>query len=200
MRFSRHPMRARERGMVLIASLLLLLVVTLLAVAMFRSIGLDAKIAGNVREKQRALHAAESAQQYAEWWLTNNGNSGQTPVVCNAVLSANLGQGQICNYTLQHFNINPATALPWQISGSNVGVSYYPVGMNATGVTTAGASAANTYAASPIFYIGVLGPAADGQGIVYQIDAVGYGGTQNTVAVVESTYEVGSGITNRGGL
>jgi type IV pilus assembly protein PilX len=199
MRLSRHPAAARERGMVLIASLLLLLVVTLLAVAMFRSMGLDAKIAGNVREKQRALHAAESAQQYAEWWLTTNGNSTQSPVGCNAVLSANLGQGQICNSTLQALNVNPAI-VPWQISGSPVGVTYVPTGMNATGVTAAGLSAANTYATSPVFYIGIMGPAADGQGIVYQIDAVGYGGTQNTVAIVESTYEVGSGVTNRGGL
>jgi type IV pilus assembly protein PilX len=199
MRLSRHPVGARQRGMVLIASLLLLLVVTLLAVAMFRSMGLDAKIAGNVREKQRALHAAESAQQYAEWWLTTNGNSTQAPVGCNAVLNGNLGQGQICNTTLQALNINPAI-VPWQISGSPVGVTYVPTGMNATGVTAAGVSAANTYATSPAFYIGIVGPAADGQGIVYQIDAVGYGGTQNTVAIVESTYEVGSGVTNRGGL
>jgi type IV pilus assembly protein PilX len=199
MRLSRNPVATHQRGMVLIASLLLLLVVTLLAVAMFRSMGLDAKIAGNVREKQRALHAAESAQQYAEWWLTTNGNSTQAPVGCNAVLNGNLGQGQICNTTLQALNINPAI-LPWQISGSPVGVTYVPTGMNATGVTAAGVSAANTYATSPAFYIGIVGPAADGQGIVYQIDAVGYGGTQNTVAIVESTYEVGSGITNRGGL
>jgi type IV pilus assembly protein PilX len=199
MRLSRHPVGTRQRGMVLIASLLLLLVITLLAVAMLRSMGIDAKIAGNVREKQRALHAAESAQQYAEWWLTTNGNSSQAPVACNAVLSANLGQGQICNTTLQALNINPAT-VPWQITGSAVGVTYIPVGMNASGVTATGLSAANTYASSPIFYIGIVGPAADGQGIVYQIDAVGYGGTQNTVAIVESTYEVGSGVTNRGGL
>ena len=199
MRLSRQSVQIRQRGMVLIASLLLLLVVTLLAVAMFRSMGIDSKIAGNVREKQRALHAAESAQQYAEWWLTSNGNAAIAPVGCNAVLSANLGQGQICNSTLQSLNINPAT-IPWKIGTAPVGVTYFPAGMNVTGVTAAGTSAANTYGASPAFYIGILGPAADGQGIVYQIDAVGYGGTQNTVAVVESTYEVGSGVTNRGGL
>jgi type IV pilus assembly protein PilX len=63
--------RAAERGMVLISSLLLLLVVTILAVAIFRNYGMEEKIAGNTREKQRALHAAESAQQYAEWWLSS---------------------------------------------------------------------------------------------------------------------------------
>jgi type IV pilus assembly protein PilX len=199
MYFSGSPAVTRQRGMVLISSLLLLLVVTLLAVAMFRSMGIDSKIAGNVREKQRALHAAESAEAYAEWWLISSGNANVAPVTCAAVLNANLGQGQICNSTLQFNNVNPAT-VPWVLGSHAVGVSYYPVGMNTTGVTASGASAANTYAASPVFYIGIVGPAPDGNGIIYQVDAVGYGGTPNTVAVVESTYEVGSGVTNRGGL
>ena len=49
-----RPTSTRQRGMVLVTSLLLLVVVTLLAVSMFRSFGLDEKIAGNLREKQRA--------------------------------------------------------------------------------------------------------------------------------------------------
>ncbi|HUE12144.1 MAG TPA: PilX N-terminal domain-containing pilus assembly protein, partial [Steroidobacteraceae bacterium] len=66
----------RQRGMVLVTALLLLIVVTLLAVGMFRSFGLDEKIAGNVREKQRALNAAETAEEYAEFWLAaGNGTS-----------------------------------------------------------------------------------------------------------------------------
>ena len=74
---SGQPMsaRANQRGLVLVSSLLLLLVVTILALAMFRSMGLAEKISGNVREKQRAVHAAMVAEQYAEWWLTTNGNS-----------------------------------------------------------------------------------------------------------------------------
>ena len=46
----------------------------------------------------------------------------------------------------------------------------------------------------PAFYIADLGPAADGTGEAYQIDAYGYGGSAGTVAVVESTYEIGSGV------
>ena len=40
----------KERGMVLVTSLLLLLVVTILAISMFRSFGVDEKIAGNIEE------------------------------------------------------------------------------------------------------------------------------------------------------
>ena len=71
-----HPQStAGQRGLVLVTSLLLLVVVTILAIGMFRSFGLDEKIAGNVREKQRALHAAEGAQAYAEWWVSQAGGA-----------------------------------------------------------------------------------------------------------------------------
>jgi type IV pilus assembly protein PilX len=58
--------RPQQRGMVLVTALLLLIVVTILAVGMFRSFGLDERMAGNVREKNRALNTAESAEQAAE--------------------------------------------------------------------------------------------------------------------------------------
>jgi len=48
---TKHIAHSRQTGMVLVTSLLLLIVVTLLAVGMFRSFGLDEKIAGNVRER-----------------------------------------------------------------------------------------------------------------------------------------------------
>ena len=82
--------------MVLVTSLLLLVVVTLLGLSMFRSYGIQQRIAGNVREKQRALQAAMSAQQYGEWWLSSGSNSAGAAVICNSVLNANLNQGQIC--------------------------------------------------------------------------------------------------------
>ena len=66
---------ARHKGMALITGLLLLLVVTIIAVSMFRGYGVEEQIAGNTREKQRSLNGAISAEQYAEWWLT----SGQAP-------------------------------------------------------------------------------------------------------------------------
>ena len=51
-----HSSRPRQRGLVLVSSLLLLLVITILALAMFRSTGLSEKISGNMRETERALH------------------------------------------------------------------------------------------------------------------------------------------------
>jgi type IV pilus assembly protein PilX len=190
-----------QRGVVLVTSLLLLLVVTIMALSMFRGFGIQEKVAGNMREKQRALQAAVSAQTYAEQWLIANSGTSP-PVVCaSPVQNANLQQGQICSNQL--WTSLPAgvtvTTLPWQIGGNNVGVTYTPPGMN---VAAASAASSNNYSSAPIFYISDGGQSFDPNvpGEVYQIDAAGYGGNGNTAAVVESTYAVYSSSNNRGGL
>jgi type IV pilus assembly protein PilX len=192
--------RHLQRGVVLVSSLLLLLVVTIMALSMFRSFGIQEKVAGNMREKQRALQAAESAQQYAELWLISN-SATSAPVVCNALLNANAAQGQICSNKL--WLSLPAgvtlTTVPWAVAGTaSVGVTYTPPGMQ---VQAASASTANTYFGAPTFYISDAGVSVDASapGEVFQIDAVGYGGNGNTAAVVESTYAVYSSSSNRGG-
>jgi type IV pilus assembly protein PilX len=163
-----------QSGMVLVTALLLLIVVTLLAVGMFRSFGLDEKIAGNVREKQRALSAAETAEQFAEYWLAN-GNGG-TGVPCTAFVVSTVGQ--VCSNVL-----TTPTQVPWA-----AGVTYIPaVGTNTMNITTTGPT---YYAGTPTFYISFLGAAGNGLGNIYQIDAAGYGGSADTVAVVEATYIV----------
>jgi type IV pilus assembly protein PilX len=184
------------RGMALLTSLMLLLIITLLALSMFRSFGLQGRIAGNTREKERALLAAEAAQQYAEYWLSVGQGSTQNDTLCDSTannwLNANLGQGQVCSNALPS-----VTTVPWTstglVGGPQVGVQYNP-GL-ALSIQAAGA-VSGSYAQIPAFYIADLGPSATDAGSeVYQVDAVGYGGNTNTVAVVESTYEVGSGVS-----
>jgi type IV pilus assembly protein PilX len=200
---ARRPNMA-QRGVALVTSLLLLLIITIIALSMFRSFAVQEHVAGNLREKERALHAAEGAQQYGEWWLTQGNNAAVGAVPCAAgTLSANIQQGQICNQTLQQQAI-PITTVPWPIQ-----VTYLPPGMS----VTAGVNGVNgdpPYAITPAFYVTDLGPAGDGQGEAYQVDAYGSGSTaltnagvavaSATVAVVESTYEVQQGINNLGGL
>src|SRR5882762_6154874 len=107
-----------QRGMVLISSLLLLVVVTIIALSMFRSFGVQEKISGSMREKQRALQAAVSAQQYAENWLS--GNATAVPAPCSNLLNANTGQGQICSNKLS-LAVPDVTDVPWKIGGVDVG-------------------------------------------------------------------------------
>jgi len=183
----------RQRGIVLVTSLLLLIVVTIMALSMFRSFGIQEKISGNMREKQRAVAAAVSAEVYAENWLINNSTAASAP--CTTVLNANIGQGQICSNQLPLVIAGgDVTQVPWQISGAPVGVTYLPPGMSVN--TTTSFSAANvanpTYFATPTFYISDMGASLDPTypGEVYQVDAVGYGGNNITVAVTESNYVV----------
>jgi type IV pilus assembly protein PilX len=180
--------RATQRGIALISTMLLLLLVTIFALGMFRSYAGMERIAGNVREKQRAVTAAESAEQYAEFWMSQGGNAGSAPVACNAVLNANLGQGQICSNTMTSAN---AIITPW-----GAGVTYNP-GNN---LNLSAAGGVNTYVSVPQFYISDAGASADGTGEVFQIDAMGFGGIANATAVVESTLVVKQGVINRGGL
>jgi type IV pilus assembly protein PilX len=186
--------RNAQRGMVLVSSLLLLIVVTIIALSMFRSFGIQEKIAGNMREKQRALSAAVSAQQFAENWLM--ANATQAPVDCVAgVLNGNAGFGQICSTATKLSAMvpnNDVTTVPWTIGGAPVGVSFLPTGMSLSNTPSVSTGATYYVTWGPTFYISDMGPSVDPTipGEIYMVDAYGYGGTAATVAVVESTYAV----------
>jgi type IV pilus assembly protein PilX len=194
-----------QHGVVLVSSLLLLLVVTIMALSMFRSFGMQERIAGNVREKQRALQAATSTQLYAEWWLVNSssvplavssGVASSVDVVCNAVVDANAGNGQVCGNTMASAGLT-VTAPPWTAAS----VTYTPPQMNINGVASATTCANNDcYYAKPAFYITDLGLLPNGQGEAYKVDAYSYGLSANAIAVVESTVAVGCLVCNPGGL
>jgi len=198
-----RPARS-ERGIALITSLLLLIIITLLALSMFRSFGTQEKIAGNLREKDRALHAAESAQQYGEWWLLQGNNSAIGSVPCTApLLNGTLGLGQICSNWLDRDLGITITNVPWTTlgpGGGKVGVTYQPQTMAVAALGQAGTAGNPAYYDLPTFYIADLGLARDSQGEAYRIDAFGYGSNQTTIAVVESTYEVSQSVVNRSGL
>jgi type IV pilus assembly protein PilX len=177
---SRKPLlrrRSAQRGMALISGLLLLVVVTILALSMFRSYGTQQKIAGNVREKQRAVSAAMSAQQYAEYWLSTA--PSLVAIDCSDIGVS--GVAQVCSTA----NSPNFTSVPWAIATKPVGVRFSNFNLLSQVNKT---PKQGTYFDTPLFYVTDLGLSAAGPGEVYQIDATSYGGTSETVAVVESTY------------
>lgn len=169
-----------EQGIALVSSLLILVIVTLLALSMFRSFGLQEKIGGNTREKQRSLQTAESALQYAEWWLSQ-GTESTTGITCAAVYNANaVGNMQTCANPL----LNPTT-LPWTARGD-----YLPPTMT---VATGGGQTAGgdiNYVNPPSLYINYLGLDLTGKSLMYQVTAAGYGGSTNGASVVQSIYAI----------
>lgn len=169
-----------QRGIALISSLLILVIMTLLALSMFRSFGLQEKIAGNTREKQRSLQTAESALQYAEWWLSQ-GTESTTGITCTGVYNANaVGNMQTCANPL----LKP-TILPWAARGD-----YLPPSMTvaAGGGQTAGGDI--NYVSPPSLYINYLGLDVTGKSLMYQVTAAGYGGSANGASVVQSIYAI----------
>jgi type IV pilus assembly protein PilX len=188
--FPRH-----QRGVILVTAMLLLIVVTIMALSMFRGYGAQERLAGNTRDKQRALAAAISAQQYAEFQLASG--AAPLPGVCPAGILPN-GM-QVCLPPPAPAPLPNFATLPWL-----TGVTYSVFTSNAINGVSNVISASGTrdsatqsasYVQAPVFNVIDLGPNAPGAlpaGEVYQVDAVGFGGTSNTVAVVESTFVIGS--------
>jgi type IV pilus assembly protein PilX len=182
----------RHRGMALITAMLLLIVVTIMALSMFRSYGIEERLAGNTRDKQRAINAAVSAQQFAESLLAS-GTAPATQVCAAGPFLPSTTGGEVCTLPLASF-----TTLPW-----TAGVTYTQFTSNqinglsnvvlANGTPDIPNVQAASYFQAPTYYITDLGPnAGTPAGEVYQVDALGYGGTSNTVAVVESTFVIGT--------
>ena len=180
--FARQP-----KGFVLIAALALLLMLTLLSVGMFRSLGLEERIAGNTREKADAFYAAQSALQNAEAWLSA-GNAG-VGSACSLVSPT--PTPQICTQATTPTQQTLATTL-WY---ATFGTTFTPPVLNVNGNVESQMTAAQ-YFADPQYAITFLGAdPANPNANLYQITAQGFGGTQNSVAVVQSVYSVGTGTT-----
>lgn len=163
----------KQNGFVLIASLIFLVIMTLLGVAMFKGYTMDQMMGGNLREKSRSFDAAQAALHTAEYWLSQPGNA------TNGVTCAGLGMAsapRVCSDTL----LNPATLASW-----TDGVTYAPGSMMS--VSSSGGS--GTYAANPTYYIQFLG--LDGSGAsLYLITAAAQGGNANAVTVVQSAFKI----------
>jgi type IV pilus assembly protein PilX len=182
----------RQRGIALMAAILILLIITILGMAMFRSYGMQQRIGGNTRDKARAFHSAMAGESYAEWFLTgNNGSNALATKVCTGVGQASPTAEMVCS------NIIPTTVAQPDTWGA--AFTYNP-GNNMN--TTPGAF--GSYAKLPQFYISSLGSPTGGSTYkspigqtqaMFQIDAAGWGGTPQTLAVVESSYIVSSTAT-----
>jgi type IV pilus assembly protein PilX len=180
----------RQRGVALIAAMLILIVITILGIAMFRSYGMQQRIGSNTRDKARALHSAITGEDFAEWFLSqNNGANAVLTATCtgtqNAVTDASTGVPMVCS------NIIPSTVESPDTWGA--AFTYQPTGM----VMTSGAL--DSYSKVPQFYISSLGSPSGGPAglspigvtqAMFQIDAAGWGATPQAVAVVESSYIV----------
>lgn len=183
-----------ERGIVLVSAMLLLIVMTILALYMFRSNGVQELIAGNIREKQRAAQTAEGAELYAEMWLATGGNAAVI-TDCSSFTAVVIWPSPpyACKQTLQSTigSTTPVYTVPWKIggTGNEIGFEYFPGVATGTGdLTVQFTPAANSYQQVPRYFIGEV--SNNGYQVLYRIDAWNYASTTDTVSVVESNYLV----------
>lgn len=182
----------RQKGIALVSALLILIMLTLLAIAMFRGFGLQQKIGGNVREKERAFQAAENALQYAEWWLSpenpnppaqdNGTNCGTSTANIPVVTPADM---RVCSMPLS------TTSDPRLWTGALI---YTPPNMTVSaggGVSADGNGNADIkYSRSPLVYIAYLGLSPSAKEKLYSVTAAGFGGSTTSTAVVQSVVAV----------
>lgn len=178
---------ARQRGIALITSVMLLVVITLLAVSMFKGFGIQEKLAGNTLEKQRSFQAAQSVLQFGEWWLTNGGNTTST-ATCSATVDATADPTlmRVCDAQLPKPEVD------------RTGVTFYKP--SAMTVAAGGGKVGDdvNYSANPAVHIAFIGKNGAGASL-YEVTGVGYGGTNNSVSVVQSVYAVTSSTKCLGG-
>ena len=172
----------RRNGFVLVASLIFLVIMTLLGLSMFHGFTTDKMMAGNLREKSRAVESAQTAINYAESWLANN--SSTSPVSCSGMYST----PAICTNALLK-----STSWPWT-SGVNFSLpcaASTPSCISATG-------GVDTYAANPVYYIQYMGVNSS-QATLFLITAAAVGGNTNAVAVLQTVYSVSQQTHSLGG-
>ena len=180
------PPSPRARGFVLVMGLMFLLMCLLLGLAMFRSFGLQERIAGNTRDKQRAFEAAQSALQYAEWWL-QSGIAAMPGACAGVVDGSSVAAMRVCANA-----VATPTQLPWPER-----TEYQPPAMVVQG--GGGVTGGDIrYRGKPGLQVHYLGLTPEGDGQLYQVSAFAYGGNPDTAAVVQSTYKLTSGVHDLG--
>lgn len=105
---------SQQSGATLVVALVLLLIVTLLAVANMREVALEERVVGNVRDQQTAFNGAESALREAEVMLAKSLGPPRTGADCSA--------GSICVETSSLSDSQLALS-KWS-DWSSVGIEY----------------------------------------------------------------------------
>lgn len=189
-----HLAHRHQSGVALIASLIILVLMTLVAVSVFRNNILAEKITADVREKQRALEIANNALAYGEWWLKNQSASNPSnlvPVACNTTGGGTTATLRVC------------TTAAGRTSASIANFQMYDGYRPGINIQTGGGVVSNGdvyYTQYPGIWISTVGTnyANPGQ-TLYQVTAVGYGGNSLTQAVVQSLYTIPIGGSGGGG-
>lgn len=195
-----NPGQRKQRGFVLIAAMIMLIVLALMAVELYHNFTIQQNMTSNTKEKGRAFQMAQSTLQYAEYQLLNNGLNVQAVGNCTAP-PQNPSQLVICNSQSPVNIAPPSQGQPMLMTN---GMTFSPTSSNSNiNVQFSTTGAQDSYFQPPQYFIQYLGngltstcPSSPSQ--LYLNTALAYGGTGGTVAVVQSTYQLQTTVCNTG--
>lgn len=168
----------RERGAILVVSLLLLLVLTILAVTTMRTSVFEERMAGNARDVNLAFQSSEAAARNAEQWLFS---LSERPIACGALSGCDLGISEVVARDVLP-DIRGADEDWWTENGVQFGTPDEDIEMVADDPA---------YVAEELGFVRdnfLVGEAPPEGRMVYRIYSRGEGGTEVAQAVVESTF------------
>ncbi len=166
----------KQRGVVLITSLIILLVTSLLALYMFGGFTQDEKISGNTREKARAVDAAIAAMNQAQFWMGQPNATYAGAWVTGQDCAASSTTPVICSTPLAD-----PTALPWTVG---VTPTLGAMTINAEG-------GVGTYATGTRYHIQYIETVGTNPGVgMYRVTTTASGGNATAVAVQQAVFQV----------
>ena len=166
----------KQKGFILFFALVFLVILSLLGISMFGGFITNQKLVGNFREKSRAVDAAQTALDTAQYWMSQPANTYSGNWVTGSPCTTVSSTPVICSNTLA----NPTT-LPWAVYSA-----FTPSGM-----TVNASGGANSYAAGVNYYIQFMGTtSANPPTAVYQVTSTAQGGNAQAVAVLQAVYQV----------
>ena len=172
-------------------SMMILLIITIMSVSMAKSFFLEEGMASNLREKTRSFNAAQAALTYGEWYITNHPGYGvacsttgkqSNPVICTNAVTRNDISGSA--------NVNLNSKTPF---------GTYFLSPTSSYLSVSASGGQDTFYAQPGVYIQFLGLDTSNADYIYLITAYGYGGTSNSVSIVQSTFVTLAGTRSLGG-
>lgn len=166
-------MRKHQNGAVLIVSLLILVLLTLLGLTAIQAGTVQERIVGNTRNLDVAFQAAEAALREAEDRLDNP--------------SVPLTNGSVAGW--YHWSLAPAPAWKTPATWDSAANIDYALGSDAGwGVARAPEFAIEELPPMPDTGGSLDGSAPLSEDVMYRVHARGFGGTENTFVILQSTY------------
>lgn len=160
-----------QRGSTLIVSLVMLLLLSLIGVAGMQNTILQNRMTGNLQDRELAFQASEAAIREAEAWLGGSNPPREFSDNANGLYEA-----------------NAANRPDWPADLTSSGIG--------GGVVTYG-KAVDRVAKKPVYFIEELSSiqppgtdlAAFNETKYYRVTALGYGGSENTGAVITTVFK-----------